>query len=272
MDDRLPKPLYLDAAAASVRLDGRALRLSRPERADQLVPLSRVSRAVVRGVPGDMLGALLEIVRRGGSVHFQSASGDITAVLQAARPAQTDATRELTALIQHHPGIGPFRWWRDAQRRHAWSLVFRRGYPGDPEGNRRRLIRYLLRMCPGVPGDQEYAELAEQLHAWLQAELLRQGLQPVVGALAARGEDMTAVLRDCLSLPLAWQYVRWRREQPQAKDRAELLTFFELQACTRLAEQLSRHVLALAGEYHASWSALRLADAEDRDHAEPPLD
>lgn len=263
MADRMPKPLYVDVSRTAIRLDGPALRLSQAGRADRLVPVSRVSRAVVQGAEQGMLEALLELVHRGGAVHFQDGQGRVTAVLQPSRPSEADSARELAGIIEHHPGLGPFHWWRDAQRRHAWSLVFRRGCPGDPRGNRARLMRYLLSMCPGIPAEHEYGELHEQLHAWLQAELIRQGLQPVVGALAAQGADLTRELRDCLSLPLLWRYVRWRREQSETRERAELLRFFELQAATRLAGQLQRHIVALAAEYHASWTALRRADRED---------
>lgn len=260
------KTLYLDAAVAAMRLDGDALRIERPEAAVELVPLRRVGRAVVRGAREDLLRACLELVRRGGTVHFQTANGDPIAVLQNAHPEESDVARELAELIEAYDGLGPFEWWQEAQRRHAWSLVFRRGYPGDFESNRRRLRKYLATKVSDATAHEELARLDAHLRAWLQHEILRQGMQCVAHALGGKGADLMEVLWQCLSLTTTWAYVRWRREQQEAPGDRELVRFFELRAAVALPEQLGRHMRALAGEYHTSWrllnasSALRLDD------------
>jgi len=43
------QPLYVDSAAAGIRLEGPALVVARQARADTRVPLRRLARVVVRG-------------------------------------------------------------------------------------------------------------------------------------------------------------------------------------------------------------------------------
>ncbi len=244
------KTLYVNAERADIQVDGEGLRVLQPEQAVYRIPLHRVGRAVIRGGDSGLLAACLAIVARGGCVHFEGSDGTMNAVLQHPQPSSTRATRELAGAIQAHGGLGPFHWWCDAQQRHAWSLVFRRGPTGDFEQAHQRLQRYLANRAIGLPIDWEMAQLNGQLHAWLQAELDRQGFRPVLQAVASQGGDLTRILQECLALPLHWAYVRWRHQQPsQLEDRA-LIGFFELQSVAPLPNQLHRHLAALAHEYH----------------------
>uniref|UniRef100_UPI0025C6D429 hypothetical protein n=1 Tax=Aquisalimonas sp. TaxID=1872621 RepID=UPI0025C6D429 len=186
MSSELPKTLYLDTAVADVAVDGRALRVDVPGKASEFVPVRRVGRAVVRGSESGLLDACLEIVARGGTVHFESAGGRMLAVLQNATPAKTREAMELAAAIDASDGSAAYAWWRDSQRRHAWSLVFRRGFLGEFEGARRRFMKYLVRLAPGVPVEREWAYLEGRLLAWIQAEVNRQGLEPAILIMALK--------------------------------------------------------------------------------------
>lgn len=265
MSEPEPVTLYIDADDAQVRVDGRALRIARSGNAAQWVPLSRIARASVTGSGDGLLRACLAIAANGGSIHFRQRDGSRMAVLQPAIPSETDAAQELADLVSHHDGLVPFQWWRDAQRRHAWSLIFRRGYAGDFEANKQRLLRYLRVYAPHVPTATECEVLTDQLHAWVQHELLRQGLQPVVRALSERGADLPTVLRDCLMLSLVWRYVTWRRQQPRGIERVELIRLFERHAAASLPSQFNRHIRALASEYRAAQPIATYRDQEATD-------
>lgn len=254
------KALYIDARSTTMSVDGDALRVQTDKRAEKYVPLQRIGRAVVTGADEKLLQACLEIVRRGGTVHFETPGGRIDAVLHSAQPADTDSVRELASIIDRHEALGPYHWWRDAQRRHAWSLVFRRGTPGDFIANRSRLLKHLRTMTPTAPVQSECNMLDERLYAWLQSQLHVKGLYPLVNALAAKGENLARELWQCLSLPLTWRYVRWRRLQPIAQSNEEITRFLELSAAGHLSHQLERHIRALASEYHTSWN---LHEAKD---------
>ncbi|MFB4203571.1 hypothetical protein KBTX_03421 [wastewater metagenome] len=257
------KTVYVDADSTEVRLDSGALRMDTPDSAPAYIPLSRVGRVVVRGSDRGLLEACLAIVARGGVVHFEGRDGGMRAIMQHANPAENRSARELAGIIEQHGGLGPFHWWQDAQRRHAWSVVFRRTLRGDFERGYDRLMTYLGVMVPGVPVEQERHRLDGKLHAWIQAELARQGLQPVVRALAEHGGDLLRTLHQCLSLTSCWAYVRWRREQPRHVTDRELTRFFELRTVAALPRQLDRHLRALAHEYHSSWNRIEGASGQE---------
>lgn len=245
------RTLYVNARReVRLELEADSIRISRPQRADTRIPLRQVRRAVISAGDEGLLAVCLEIVRRGGTVHFQTAGGVMEAVLHQARPAASAEVRELTDVINHSSGAGPFRWWREAQLLHAWSLAFRRRFRGDFTANRKRLLRYVHHFRPDVAAERESAFLRELLHAWLQAEIDRRGLQPVVEALSSKGCGLAETLERCLEVRLLWRYVRWRRQQPRDLGQPALIRFFELTAVVTLPEQLQRHLDALAWEYH----------------------
>lgn len=246
---RRRKTLYLDARTAAVRPDGPALRISRPQQADQHIPLGRIDRAVVSGVGEPLFAACLAIVAQDGVVHLQDDAGRIVALLQPARSQAPAWARELALLIEQDSGLGHYHWWQDAQQRHAWSLVFRRGFRGGFDANRTRLLRYATRDAQGHAVRREAQFLDHQLKAWLQSALQRAGLQPVLAALMDKGGDLTDTLHRCLSVTLLWRYVRWRRQRAASPAAADLIELFELQAAAQLRDQFERHIAALGTEF-----------------------
>lgn len=244
------KTLYLDARTAAVRPDGPALRISQPQQADRHIPLRRIDRAVVSGIDEPLFAACLAIVAQDGVVHVQDDAGRIVALLQPVRCQVPAWARELALLIEQASGLGHYHWWQDAQQRHAWSLVFRRGFRGGFDVNRTRLLRYATRNTQGHVVRREAQFLDHQLKAWLQGALQRGGLQPVTAALMNKGGDLTDVLHRCLSITLLWRYVRWRRQRDAQPCAAELIQLFELQAAAQLRDQFERHIAALGAEFH----------------------
>ena len=259
-----PRTLYLNAERVGVRYEGAALCLHRPGKAAESIPLARISRAVVRGSAGeDLLQACLALGHAGAVVHFQDGNGQPTACLQPAQEPQSRPVQELTSLIEAHAGLGPYHWWRDAQRRHAWSLVFRRGPRGDFQGGCQRLEGYLRRLSPMHWIPHEIVALEGGLRSWLQAELHRSGWRPACRILAAQGEDLEGELRRFLYLPLLWRFVRWRRQQPLELTERRRTEFLELQLARPLPAQLHRHLRALTEEYYISWQRRRQEEEPD---------
>lgn len=243
------KTLYLDARTAAVRPDGPALRISQPQQADRHIPLRRIDRAVIRGIDEPLFAACLAIVAQDGVVHVQDDAGRLVALLQPVRWQAPVWARELALQIEQASGLGHYHWWRDAQQRHAWSLVFRRGFRGGFDANRTRLLRYATRDAQGHLVRREARFLDHQLRAWLQGALQRAGLQPVTAALMDKGGDLTEALHRCLSVTLLWRYVRWRRQRHTPPGAADLIQLFELQAAAQLRDQFERHIAALGAEF-----------------------
>lgn len=261
--------LYLDADAIEARLDGAGLLVQPPGRAAQRIPLRRIQRAVIRNVAEPLLEACLALAAAGCSVHFESGQGRIEAVLLPARPAAGKEAQDLAAVIAQSSGVGPFNEWRAVQLRHAISLAFQQNFRGDIAAARRRLLNYLLHYRPAVAAEAEFQVVAEQLRAWLQAELYRRGFHPVIQELSLKGCDLIAVLEQCLGMTLLWAYVRWRRQQAGEVERRRLVELLELQAAAPLLDQLQRHLAALALEYRAS---MRLREAASWMDELPPTE
>jgi hypothetical protein len=260
------KTVYLNTDNASLRPQGEALRVLRPGKSESLIPLQRIDRAVVEHSASDLLQAFLAIVQRGGTVHFQDAAGNLCGILQYPWSDGTHWAREIAHAIEHTTSRASYRRWLDTQRRHAWSLVFRRNFSGDFEANRKRLIRYLLFFRPEIDISGELEWLEKQLWAWLQARLDQDGLRPIVRAFKARREHLAQDLAPCLFMPLLWAFVRWRRHQSSAIV-SERTHFFELQARIHLHNQFQRHIQALEVEFthHAQY---RVDEANCDDLAE----
>lgn len=259
--NRTRQSLYLDAGVAGVRLDGASLRVEAERRATRRIPLSRVTRAVIRNAGDGVLEAALAIVGAGGTVHFQDGAGRMIAVMQPSDPAATAWTRELADVIRHHGNTAPYQWWRDVQQRHAWSMVCRRGFHGDFNANCRRIARLTRHYRPDIDLEPEHRCLREHLRAWLQADLHHRGLLPVVQALTARGCDLHGTLERCLTATLLWLYVPWRKSAPHKVNERQIIQFVELQIAGRLSAQLDRHIAALAHEYYVSVRAAAQSSA-----------
>lgn len=257
------KTLYLDTDTAHLRLDGHALRVQTASRADRLIPLRRVERAVIHDGDNDLLQACLAMLERGATVHFRDRTGNLLGILQQPWHDGTHWARALAREIEHSSGLARFRDWHETQQRHAWSLFARRNYVGDFEANRKRLIRYLLFFRPALRADHELDWLEQQLWAWLQARMHRDGLQPVARALDEKGARLADALMPCLLLPLLWKYVCWRRTEPGPIVR-KAIDFFELKARTQLRDQLQRHLNALAEAYATRGRAAAPSRADAR--------
>lgn len=259
------RTLWVDTDRFALYREGASLMLQAYGRAATRVPLARVGRAVIRGSnhSAALLDACLALAASGAVVHFPAAGDRPTLRLQPEPTSATGPVAELAALIDRG-GLGPFHWWADVQRRHAWSTIFRRGFRGDFDAARKRLQDYLRHIGTGhcfFP--DEIDALEANLRQWLAAELHRRGWEPVAHALSSRGARLETVLHQCLYIPLLWRFTGWRRQQLPDLHERERVHFFELESAGRLAGQLHRHLRALADEYHASWRRQVLLEESD---------
>lgn len=261
-----PRTLWVDTDRFALYREGPSLLLEASGRAPTRVPLSRVSRAVIQGHhhSAGVLDACLALAASGAVVHFPGTAERPSIRLQPEQAPTNDVAAEVADLISQQSGLGPFNWWADCQRRHAWSLVFARSFQGDFAAARTRLHQYLQRIGPGHYFAHEVDALEMNLRQWLAAELHRSGWISVAQILSARGARMEQVLHECLYIPLLWRFTGWRRQQAYALPGRERVRFFELETVGRLSEQLHRHLRALAREYHVSWRR-QLADPESSD-------
>ncbi|BAU58768.1 hypothetical protein HH1059_20610 [Halorhodospira halochloris] len=249
-----PRTIYINADRVNVRHEDSALRVNRPGKAATYIPIVRIGRAVIRGCGGEeLLGACLALARAGVVIHFQDGNGQQSAWLQPSGEPKNQPAQELAALIGEHTALGPYHWWRDAQRRHCWSMVFRHSPKGDFHSGCKRLEKYLRKLSPLHWIDHEIEALSRDLRSWLQAEIHRRGWNSVCRVLAAQGEDLESELYRCLYIPLLWRFVRWRRQQSLEISEYKRLEFVELQLANPIPRQLYRHLHALTEEYYVSW-------------------
>ncbi len=114
------KTLYLDGTrSAEVVLDGPALRVRTPGRADGLYPLGRISRVVVFGAAELRTAALLACADRGIPVTFVERGGRPRAWIVPALPRPMPLTDRIQELLGR-PG---WTWMYQNWRRHVERKV-----------------------------------------------------------------------------------------------------------------------------------------------------
>lgn len=244
--------LYLDGAAGyTIALDQSALRVDRNGEASRLIPVRRVDRVILRQPRSATLKAILELVRHGASVHLQDGDGRITAAVVSADTTTSPWAQEWALLLHRHVDAEAYADWLDLQLRHGASLIFRRN-PSGPITRVEVLLRaYAQRHQRPAAFRVLVDEIDSLLHAWLDAELRRQTLWPVVEALHTKGLDWPADLRRCLWLGLMWRLAPWLRES-NTRGTSTRIEFFE-QTGPERARVLLRHIAAL--EHHLKTAA-----------------
>jgi hypothetical protein len=120
------KPLYLDGRNLQVRLDGPALKVSKPETADVLFPLQRVSRVVSSSTVGWELPALLACAEKGITVNFLDEHGDLVARCIGRVDDQDGLDRLLEEFLYRPDWENFYQQWLAAVENMALRSVARR--------------------------------------------------------------------------------------------------------------------------------------------------
>jgi len=121
------KPLYIDGSpGCRVVLDEPALRVSLADKADQLFPMSRVSRVVCKGVVEWSMSALLACADAGISVLFLEKNGELRARWLGRTTERQSLTQRLLDLLARADGPALFENWTLAMEKMAARSFARR--------------------------------------------------------------------------------------------------------------------------------------------------
>ncbi len=106
------KPLYINGTpGCRVILDDPALRITTPDRADQLFPLSRISRVVCQGNVEWSTRALLACADMGIQLLFLRKNGEIRARWLGQSGERQKLTQRLVDLLSRADGLALYTNW-----------------------------------------------------------------------------------------------------------------------------------------------------------------
>jgi hypothetical protein len=106
------RPLYIDGSpGCRVVLDEPALRVVVPDKADQLFPLSRISRVVCKGVVEWSMSALLACADAGINVLFLEKNGEVRARWLGRGGERQSLTQRLVDLLARADGMERYENW-----------------------------------------------------------------------------------------------------------------------------------------------------------------
>jgi len=106
------RPLYIDGSpGCRVVFDEPALRVVIPEKADQLFPLSRVSRVVCKGVVEWSMSALLACADTGINLLFLEKNGEVRARWLGRGNSRQSLTQRLVDLLARADGFERYENW-----------------------------------------------------------------------------------------------------------------------------------------------------------------
>ena len=123
------RPLYLDGSpGCRVVLDEPALRVVFPGKADQLFPMSRISRVVCKGVVEWSMSALLACADAGINLLFLEASGEVRARWLGKGGERQSVAQRLVDLLARADGLQLYEnWFLSMEKLAARSFARRMG-------------------------------------------------------------------------------------------------------------------------------------------------
>jgi hypothetical protein len=123
------RPLYIDGSpGCRVVLDEPALRVVMPDKADQLFPLSRISRVVCKGVVEWSMSARLACADVGINLLFLEKNGEVRARWLGRGNARQSLTQRLVDLLARADGVQRYEnWYLSMQKLAARSFARRMG-------------------------------------------------------------------------------------------------------------------------------------------------
>jgi hypothetical protein len=221
------RPLYIDRAAAAVRLDGPALIVERPESAEGRFPLRLLSRVVVRGPVPWTMEALFACLADGVPVTFLALDGAVLGLcLGRDRPEESLAAL-LDRLTAEPNWVEIYeRWHKAAERRAIVEAARRFALPADADLRPHNVGALLLARLPG--GDTPGARSAlRRLDGFLCAHLSELFARAGVPLCYRGGRGSALDLRPAFRAALSWSLWaplgRWldlQRRHPLGSPRA----------------------------------------------------
>jgi hypothetical protein len=120
------RPLYVDHGAAAVRLDGPALIVAQPDRADGRFPLRLLSRVVVRGPVPWSMEALFACLESAVPITFLSLDGAVIGLCLGRDRPEESLAMLLDRLLAEPGWAEIYQRWAEAAERRAIVEVARR--------------------------------------------------------------------------------------------------------------------------------------------------
>lgn len=224
------RPLYIDGSpGCRVVLDEPALRISLADKADQLFPLSRVSRVVCKGVVEWSMSALLACADAGISVLFLEKNGELRARWLGRASERQSLTQRLLDLLARADGPGLYENWTLAMEKMAARSFARRiGMPDWREVPVATLRRQVL-VSLGSEGRYRANLLENMLHAELMVWLPEAGLCGDDEAIMASDPDLAVFI----SRLLIWDFYSLLLDATAESDASPMLAvarIFQLRA------------------------------------------
>ena len=186
------RPLYIDGVpGCRVVLDEPALRISVPDKADQLFPLSRISRVVCKGVVEWSMSAMLARADAGINLVFLHKNGDIRARWLSVGTERQSLSQRLVDLLARADGVQRYEnWYLSMQKLAARSFARKVGIADWREVSIVDLQKMLA----------VHLSEARQQHAKLMLSILHSELLVLLED-SGFGSDEEAILSNQLDLP-----------------------------------------------------------------------
>jgi hypothetical protein len=226
------RPLYIDRAAAAVRLEGPALIVEQKAQAEGRFPLRLLSRVVVRGPVPWTMEALFACLSGGVPVTFLALDGAVVGLcLGRDRPEESLAVLldRLTAEPDWHEIYG--RWSRAAERRAIVETARQLALPAGADLRPERVDALLLARLPGgdTPGARTTLRRFDGLLCAHLSELFARAGVPLCyrGGLSTGSGGSALDLRPAFRAVLRWslwaplgRWLELQRRHPPGADRS----------------------------------------------------
>jgi hypothetical protein len=197
------RPLYIDGSpGCRVVLDEPALRISLAGKADQLFPMSRVSKVVCKGVVDWSISALLACADAGISVLFLEKNGELRARWLGRASERQSLMQRLLDLMARADGPGLFENWTLAMEKMAARSFARRIGLLDWREIPVQTLRRQLFVSLGHQGRRRANVLENILHAELLVWLPEAGLCGDDNSLMSSDADLAIFM----SRLLLWDF------------------------------------------------------------------
>ena len=222
------RPLYIDGApGCRVVLDEPALRVSVTDKADQLFPMSRVSRVVCKGFVDWSISALLACADAGISVLFLEKNGELKARWLGRSNDRQLLTQRLIDLLARADGLALCENWMLSMEKLAARSFARRIGLADWREIPVPTLRRQVFVSLGSEGRHRANLLENILHAELLVWLPEAGFAGDDEALMSNDLDLAVFM----SRLLLWDFY------PQLLDYRVMTTEAPMQAMAVLFQQ-----------------------------------
>lgn len=162
------RPLYLEGKAVRVRLDGPALKVSKPAEADRLFPLRRLSRVVSSHRVDWELPALLACASQGINVNFLGDDGTLMARCIGQADDHDGLDQLLESFLYRPDWEALYRQWLAAVENMALRSLLRRSgltVEGAPDG--KQLARWFGEGAESMGAGRIYRRVGRELQSLL---------------------------------------------------------------------------------------------------------